>query len=135
MASSAGDSAGDAAPVPRYPSWVLLEKKGYDDDHQRRVQDDRRPRRQGDRLVYLLSEVKMDDHNTWIVGVDLAKKMVKPIQPCEDLEYHCIRPAFVPSTFSYYLNTTPGDFSPTLINHSEKTANNAKVSDLLSSSF
>ncbi|XBI21700.1 hypothetical protein VPH35_062794 [Triticum aestivum] len=81
----------------------------------------------GDRLVYLLSEVKMDDHNTWIVGVDLAKKMVKPIQPCEDLEYHCIRPAFVPSTFSYYLNTTPGDFSPTLINHSEKTANNAKV--------
>ncbi|KAM3354196.1 hypothetical protein ACQJBY_025069 [Aegilops geniculata] len=81
----------------------------------------------GDRLVYLLSKVKMDDHNTWIAGVDLAKKMVKLIQPCDDLEYHCIRPAFVPSTFSYYLNTTPGDFSPTLINHSEKTANNAKV--------
>ncbi|VAH68566.1 unnamed protein product [Triticum turgidum subsp. durum] len=81
----------------------------------------------GDRLLYLLSKVKMDDHNTWIVGVDLAKKMVKLIQPCEDLEYRCIGPAFVPSTFSYYLNTTPGDFSPTLINHSEKTANNAKV--------
>ncbi|VAH84510.1 unnamed protein product [Triticum turgidum subsp. durum] len=81
----------------------------------------------GDRLVYLLSKVKMDDDNTWIVGVDLAKKMVKLIQPCDDLGYACIQPAFVPSTFSYYLNTTPGDFSPTLINHSEKTANNAKV--------
>ncbi|KAF7032793.1 hypothetical protein CFC21_043930 [Triticum aestivum] len=81
----------------------------------------------GDRLVYLLSKVKMDDDNTWIVGVDLAKKMVKLIQPCDDLGYACIRPAFVPSTFSYYLNTNAGNFSPTLINHSEKTANNAKV--------
>ena len=59
----------------------------------------------GDTTVYLIAKVKPEDHKSWIVGVDIEKKMLRLIQPYTYSEGGYALPAVLPSTFSYYLNT------------------------------
>lgn len=81
-----------------------------------------------DNVVYLISKLKFEDDNAWVVGVDLGKKMVKQIQPYTVAEDGYALPALLPCTFSYYLNTTPGCFPLTTeTNYSENSPNNATI--------
>ncbi|KAM3335371.1 hypothetical protein ACQJBY_029677 [Aegilops geniculata] len=82
----------------------------------------------GDSVVYLLAKVKPEDYKTWIVGVDIEKKMLRLIQPYTYAEGGYALPTLLPSTFSYYLNnTTPGLFPSTETNYSENALNNATI--------
>lgn len=82
----------------------------------------------GDSVVYLISKVKPEDDKTWIVGVDIEKKMLRLIQPYTAAEGGYALPALLPSTFSYYLNnTTPGLFPSTETNYSENALNSATI--------
>ncbi|PNT78119.1 hypothetical protein BRADI_1g73873v3, partial [Brachypodium distachyon] len=63
-----------------------------------------------DNVVYLVSKVRFDDKNGWMIGVDLGKKTVEMLVPVSSERLGYFKPDFHSCAFSDYLNATPRSF-------------------------
>ncbi|CAM0871468.1 unnamed protein product [Alopecurus aequalis] len=61
----------------------------------------------GGDVVYIMSKVTFGDKNSWMVGVDLAKKTVDVIVPISPERVCFFNPKFITCEFSEYLNASP----------------------------